>query len=231
MAALNAEMGDLCRRALRAIICALALTCGACIPVDGGPGTPFQLPPTSNPPVFDPNTNGDDEPSAAALVFDVRISAESDAVSGIDVDATLSIELNSDGTPRQITLDDGLNGTFEDNPVSGRIQLTTSAGGGLRLAGDFFDLRVESDGTVTAEFVGGGDVADILNGFALQGDEGVFEPGTALAIAYELVTPSIFTYRISGDSVTGRLDLTGVPINAVGQFEHLHGTFDGTRRR
>ncbi len=230
MAASNAETGDLWRRAARAIICALALTCGACIPVDGGPGTPFQLPPTGNPPVFDPDGNGGDEPSSAGLVFDVRISAQSDAVSGIDVDATLSIELNSDGTPRQITLDDGLNGTFEDNPVSGRIQLTTSVGGGLLLGGDFFDLRVESDGTVTAEFVVGGDLADILNGFALQGDEGVFEPG-APAIAYELVTPSSFTYGISGDSVTGRLDLTGVPVNAASQLEHLHGTFDGTRRR
>ena len=230
MAASNAEMGNLWRRAARAIICALALTCGACIPVDGGPGTPFQLPPTSNPPIFDPNANGDDEPSSASLVFDVRISAQSDAVSAIDVDATLSIEFNSDGTPRQVTLDDDLNGTFEDNPVSGRIQLTTSAGGGLLLGGDFFDLRVESDGTVTAEFVGSSDVADILNGFALQGDEGVFEPG-APAIAYELVTPSSFTYRISGDSVTGRLDLTGVPINAASQLEHLNGTFDGTRRR
>lgn len=217
---------------LRLTACTVTLAAAACIPVEDGLGTLTPIPPGGQPPDFNVNTNADADTDAQFLRFDVQISAQSNAVSGVNIAGLVVIELDENSTLRAITISDTLSGALQENPLSGRLFLTTADTTGLILGGTFFDLTVTQSGgvieSVAAEFAGSNIGSVNPNGFVLQAD-GLFEPGR-LGVSYELVTPSRFTLVLDGRSISGELDLAGIPTNAAGQPEHYEGTFTGTQR-
>jgi hypothetical protein len=207
---------------------------GGCIPVPSDLGG-TRPPPDINgdgavgeePPV-EPPGDGDGE----TMVFDVAISAVSRNVSGITMDATLTVALDEAediASVNEVGLRDTentFNGTETVGTVGG-VFLTAFEGTGPGGAPSFFDLAVGGDGTVTAEFVTVGDHSSNPNVFILpEGD--VFRRGE-VGVTFQVQDGSSFNFRIDGDRVTGELDLNGIPVSTTGIFDFYVGTFEGDR--
>jgi hypothetical protein len=216
-----------------------ALMLGGCFPVPSDLGG-TRPPPDINgdgaigeePPV-EPPENGDGNGDGESMVFDVALSAVSRNVSGITMDATLTVVLNEAediASVGEVTLRDTentFNGTETVGTVGG-VFLTAFEGTGPGGAPSFFDLAVGGDGTVTAEFVTAGDRSSNVNVFILPEGE-VFRRGE-VGVTFQVQAGSTFSFLIAGDRVTGELDLNGIPVSTTGIFDFYIGSFEGERR-
>ena len=210
------------------------LVAGGCIPV------PSELGGTIPPPDINGDGSVGEEPeppidgdNGETMVFDVSISAASRNVANMTMDATLTVVLSEAGNIESIeeaTLRDTentFNGTETVGTVGG-VFVTAFEGVDEGPVASFFDLSVEADGTVTAQYTASGAGSSDPNVFILP-DGDTFRPGE-IGVTYRLQTASSYSFRIEGDSVSGELDLNGTPASTAGTSDFYMGTFEGQRR-
>ncbi len=214
----------------------LALTCVPglrCVPVpsdQGGSIPPPTLDGGGGASDFDPNfnLNSDGPAGGDTLVFAVSIDAHSLLISGIVIDAELTVARGEDAFGEvaytSASLVDSQNTSIADVGIVGGLSLSATSG-----SASSFDLTTGADGGAFAVFradVGGANP----NRFVLPEGLQVFLSGT-IGTTYEVQSGSQFSFVIDGDLVTGDLALRGVPIGSFSGSDVYEGTFRGTRTR
>ncbi len=217
---------------------ALGCVVWGCVPVpsDRGGTLPPPIIDGEIPPEFNPGADLGGESGLdddGVQMFDVTIEAVSLFVTGITMDAVLTLVPDSDTgageTPlARVTLQDTVNDPSETVGITGGILLTAVAGSSGS-SGGAFELREEEDGSVTALLVGAGG-GEVMNRFILSEGGASFQPGL-LGVTYQVESGSSFRFRIDGDRVSGEIDLSGSPVTEFGGSEVYIGTFSGSRRR
>ena len=144
---------------------------------------------------------------------------------GEEPEPTGNIESIEEATLRDT--ENTFNGTETVGTVGG-VFVTAFEGVDEGPVASFFDLSVEADGTVTAQYTASGGGSSDPNVFILP-DGDTFRPGE-IGVTYRLQTASSYSFRIEGDSVSGELDLNGTPASTAGTSDFYMGTFEGQRR-
>ncbi len=222
--------------ALAGLLPAVSLQCVPIVSELGGTRPPPDINGDGRIPVDATRPDSPPSPDASqTMVFDVTVEASSLSISGITIDATLTVVMNqaaSDGeagpTYSEVTLRDTFNsfgGGSQDVGISGGIFLTAKADVG-GTAGGFFTLSETPDGKLSGTLAAGGNSQGNPNLFVLQPEGTIFEPGV-VGITYEVSAGSRFDFQIDGDQVSGELNLTGTPVDGPGDVENYIGVITG----
>jgi hypothetical protein len=212
----------------------------SCIPLDSGGGGSIPPPPINEdpPPANGGNGNGGNgngggsTPTVTAA-YDVTVQASSLEVSGINIDATLTLmfDAESELSPSAIvdaSLQDDVNNPSDTIGLAGGVFVTTEASSPLSSTSRFFELST-SGGVIRADFTQG--TGDNPNRFILQRGGTVFDPSTT-GVSYIVGSGSFFTVELSADgqTVRGDINLSGAPVNEPATTDTYVGSYSGRRR-